>query len=138
MNKKGFLGIVLILGMIVAAALLLSTNYEIKNNYSFKEIFPQIKTYISTYETNLNLMANDYNLRSSELLPLGWVDNNAAVLLAKKDLTFLNCTKQTPYYPQGSPDLNYVKMDFNCSAIITKGDETLSIGLLKTMTIRKN
>ncbi len=138
MNPKGFLGIVLVLGMVVCAAILLSANYEVKSSYSFKEILPQIKTYTSTYETTLNIIAHDYNLRSSELLPLGWVDDNASALLARKDLTYLNCTKQTPYYPQKATDLNYVKMDFNCSATIIKGEETLSIGILKTMTIRKN
>ncbi|VVB74286.1 Uncharacterised protein [uncultured archaeon] len=138
MNSRGFLGIVLVLGMIAAAAILLSTTYEVKNSYSFKEVLPQIKTYTSTYETTLNIMAHDYNLRPSEVVPLEWVDANASALLARKDLTYLNCTKQPPYYPSGGSDLNYVKMDFNCSAIITKGDEVLSIGFLKTMIIRKN
>jgi len=137
MNSRGFLGIIIVLGMIVSAAILLSAHFEVKNSYSFKEVLPQIKTYLSTYETTLNIMAHDYNLRASEILLPAYVDQNASALLARKDIDYLKCTNLPSTWPGGT-DANFVNMDFNCVATITKGEETFSVGLLKTMVIRKN
>jgi hypothetical protein len=133
-NQRGYAGILLALTIIFIAALLIGMSNQTKNFYSYKEVLPQTKLYLTNTELSLNQMAQDWNIIGSGDFYL-WVDSNAKTL-SQKQLPFITC----------NPDLNKMRIldtntvQFNivCSGAITREDDALSIQLTKTITVKKH
>jgi len=117
MNAKGFAGIILLLAVVLAVALLLNANNETRNASSYKEILPEAKTVLNNYELTLKLAVQDCNWQLGNDTIRSCIDNNATTLLSKiNSSNILKCSRSTITNP--SPKKFYI--DLNCSETAEK------------------
>ena len=83
---KGFGGILLLLAIILASGILLMSNMQTKQDYSFKELIPQTKTQLTNFEITLKQMTQGCDFTDATLAKI-CIDGNASNLFNAQQLT---------------------------------------------------
>ncbi|MEI7961675.1 MAG: hypothetical protein WCI04_05050 [archaeon] len=113
-GRRGFAGVLLLFSVMIVAGILLTTNMQTKQNYSFKEIIPEMKSEITSFSLTLAEMTQNCDFASGAET---CIDQNANVLMAKMPIRNIN----NPIYcintsPSRISTTNTYKLSINCKA----------------------
>lgn len=133
-KMKGFAGILLLFAIIIAAGILLTANMQTKQEYSFKELIPQEKSFVSEYEINLHQMAAGCNWDSGDIASC--IDSNA--ILLDTNMNAKSRVKCAITKSSAKIDINRYSMAIRCGTSSTIAPNSITIDQNKQIFVTRN
>ena len=131
---RGFAGIILLFGIIIAAGILLMSAMQEKQEYSFKELLPEMKTKTASYAITLQQMSEKCDWTENPVNITTCIQNKADLLFNQyafeNTQKTINCSKTIVTY-----DAPKYKLALICHAQANSGENSINIDSNKEITI---